>query len=159
MPTQKEMPKWQGVRQVYALKISKVIQPSLPIDGDLKKGTIEFENKEYAPLKLEYVFFKKHEPKEGGYYVVYENGHTSYCPGPEFEKINFPFDKEKPQKIEFRAYSKDGRKMYEVLALNLESASAHVNQLYEFCDGPETVMLSEINLIMMVNETSICVTF
>lgn len=35
-------------------------------------------------LKSEYV--EKHEPRVGGYYVVYENGYESYSPAKEFEE-------------------------------------------------------------------------
>lgn len=85
-----EMPRYRSHKEVHALKIAS-------IEYDLTKA--HAENREtdgsatitpvedgYAPFKVAGEYVRKHEPKEGGYYVVYEDGYKSWSPAEAFEK-------------------------------------------------------------------------
>ena len=85
-----ELPKYQSHKQVWAFKIKKIV-----LDSDLAreenretngKATITPENDAYAPFDVDGSYLRKHEPKEGGYYVVYEDGYKSFSPADVFEK-------------------------------------------------------------------------
>lgn len=73
-----EMPRYQCHKIVHALKIQTVefirngalITPAEP-------GFAAFE------VSADYV--AKHRPQDGGYYVVYEDGYTSWSPAEAFE--------------------------------------------------------------------------
>lgn len=69
-----EMPRYQCTKQVHALKI-------LSIDGyQMIPCDIGF-----APMILSEEYVKKHNPKVGGYYVVYADGYCSFSPAEAFE--------------------------------------------------------------------------
>jgi hypothetical protein len=85
----RELPKYQSHKKVWALKIKKIV-----LDSDLAretnretngKATITPENDAYAPFDVDGSYLRKHEPKEGGYYVVYEDGYRSFSPADAFE--------------------------------------------------------------------------
>lgn len=44
-----------------------------------------FENSQYAALGVSKEYMDKHKPEAGGYYVVYEDGYTSFSPAEAFE--------------------------------------------------------------------------
>ncbi len=83
-----EMPKYQSHKKVWALKIKEIV-----FDHDLAKAdnretdgsaTITPEEDGYAPFKVDHAFCRKHEPKVGGYYVVYKDGYKSFSPADAF---------------------------------------------------------------------------
>jgi hypothetical protein len=76
-----EMPIYDCHKQVHALKI-KSIEPSELDDGG---STITPEEKGYAPFYVDNDYVEKHEPKAGGYYVVYKGGYKSFSPADAFE--------------------------------------------------------------------------
>jgi len=76
----KPMPKYQCHKQVYALKIKEV-----DFAEDWKVRLV-FEDESYTPLVIDSDFLNKHNPQDGGYYVVYENGYASYSPADVFEE-------------------------------------------------------------------------
>ena len=69
-----EMPKYKCHKKVWALQIEKV-------DGKI----LHFVRKEYQPAAMKHSFIVKHEPKAGGYLVVYEDGYKSFSPKNVFE--------------------------------------------------------------------------
>lgn len=69
-----EMPKYRCHKEVWALKILHVI-------GDV----LEFTEPRYAPLQVGTDYIHKHNPQDGGYYVVYKDGYKSYSPAEAFE--------------------------------------------------------------------------
>lgn len=75
-----EMPKYQCHKQVRALKIKSMEEP-------LSSGGCMFwpENTRYAPILLSAEYMEKHQPKKGGYYVVYLDGYQSWSPAEAFE--------------------------------------------------------------------------
>ena len=86
----REMPKYGCHKVVWALKIKDII-----FDVDLANkenrdtdasATITPEEEGYASFKVDAEYVGKHQPKAGGYYVVYEGGYKSWSPADVFEK-------------------------------------------------------------------------
>lgn len=73
-----EMPKYKCHKVVHALKIKEVF-----LENPVR---LSFEDKRYAPITLWDDDFNKHQPKPGGYYVVYEDGYKSFSPAKAFEE-------------------------------------------------------------------------
>lgn len=93
---QREMPRYKSHKEVWALKIKEIVRDS---DADLARrrqdtgdripdGSILliFEEDGYAPLRVDHAYRAKHEPKAGGYYVVYADGYKSWSPAEAFEE-------------------------------------------------------------------------
>ena len=83
------MPKYKCHKEVYALKIEKVV-----LDSDLAReegrettggATITPIEYPYAPFTVNEEYVCKHKPEAGGYYVVYEDGYKSFSPSSVFE--------------------------------------------------------------------------
>lgn len=80
MTTSAEMPRYQCHKIVHALKIKEVTYN----DTNGSTGLL-FEDAGYAPIEAKPAFVDKHNPQPGGYYVVYEDGYTSFSPAAAFE--------------------------------------------------------------------------
>lgn len=87
---QREMPKYRSHKIVHALKIKSIVfdkddaqKENRETDGS---ATITPEEDGYAPFKVDHYYVRKHSPKVGGYYVVYEDGYKSWSPAEAFEK-------------------------------------------------------------------------
>jgi hypothetical protein len=80
-----EMPRYKCHKEVWALKIEEVIDPTR--DGCESDGTLilRFEDYGYAPIRVSRDYARKHSPKAGGYYVVYGDGYKSFSPASAFE--------------------------------------------------------------------------
>ena len=44
------------------------------------------EESGYAPFSVDAAYVRKHQPKVGGYYVVYKDGYKSFSPAQAFEE-------------------------------------------------------------------------
>lgn len=82
-----EMPKYRCHKEVWALKIKAIKrdgedEPNRETDGS---GVIFPEEKGYAGFKVDADYMRKHNPKVGGYYVVYKDGYKSFSPAVAFE--------------------------------------------------------------------------
>lgn len=75
-----EMPRYQCHKKVWALKIQRITSPS-PTGG----ARIEPADPGYAAFEVDGKYIRKHAPEVGGYYVVYEDGYTSFSPADVFE--------------------------------------------------------------------------
>ena len=73
------MPVYRCHKTVHALKIKTVIADS---DGVI----IVPEDKGYGAFAVAGDYAAKHNPKAGGYYVVYDDGYASYSPAKAFEE-------------------------------------------------------------------------
>ena len=95
MTVQREMPRYQCYKKVWALKIKSV---AVHASGDPYVDNTEFQNSAafegahqipcedgYAPIYVSAEWFRKHKPEVGGYYVVYEDGYKSFSPAISFE--------------------------------------------------------------------------
>lgn len=76
------MKKYTGTKTVEAFKIEKIDYFD-PYENAYFVGTL-FGETERVGMTDEY--YKKHQPKVGGYYVRYEDGYESYSPAAAFEK-------------------------------------------------------------------------
>lgn len=89
---QREMPKYQSHKKVWALKIKSIVFDSdLAIETNREtdgSATITPEEDGYAPFKVNHEYCHKHKPQAGGYYVVYEGGYKSWSPADVFEAGN-----------------------------------------------------------------------
>lgn len=68
------MPRYRCHKEVSALKIKS-------IEGN----EITPEDEGFAPFLVEKEYLQKHNPKAGGYYVVYADGYVSFSPAGAFE--------------------------------------------------------------------------
>ncbi len=82
---QVEMPKYQCHKQVWALKISEIKDPTESgSESDGSRLLVPVE-KGYAPVRVDGQYVRKHSPQAGGYYVVYSDGYSSFSPAETFE--------------------------------------------------------------------------
>jgi len=84
-----EMPRYQSHKQVWALIIlafefdaDKACETNRETDGS---ATITPAEPGYARFKVGADYVSKHDPKAGGYYVVYDDGYKSWSPAEAFE--------------------------------------------------------------------------
>lgn len=78
-----EMPIYKCHKKVWALKIDR-IKPRRP--DDVQDGALLIHPVGlFAPFWMDGDWCAKHKPEEGGYYVQYEDGYTSYSPAKAFE--------------------------------------------------------------------------
>ncbi len=85
MSASREMPKYRSHKEVWALKIAKVEDPGSPAHGSDGSRILTPEDDGYAPFRVDDEYCRKHDPKAGGYYVVYEGGYKSWSPAEAFE--------------------------------------------------------------------------
>lgn len=88
---QREMPKYQSYKKVWALKIAKLepmLNGSITSPEDEHDGTMLMtpEEEGYGQIVLDADYVRKHNPQSGGYYVVYEDGYKSWSPANAFEE-------------------------------------------------------------------------
>ena len=84
----KQMPKYNCNKQVWALKIEKIKRhnegnPFAESDGS---AIITPNDSGYAPFEVNHEYMRKHKPEVGGYYVVYKDGYKSFSPAKPFEE-------------------------------------------------------------------------
>ncbi len=79
-PASAEMPKYKCHKEVWALRIARVIM------GDDGCGLLQFEEGQFAGIEMVPEWMNKHIPQVGGYYVVYDDGYKSYSPAKAFEE-------------------------------------------------------------------------
>lgn len=76
MPTERQMPRYQSHKKVWALQIKSVV-------GDV----MEFVEEGYAPIAAKHGLFARYTPVPGDCYVVYEgDGYKSISPKKAFEE-------------------------------------------------------------------------
>jgi len=73
-----EIPKYRCHKEVRALKIQEIMVSEFSEDEKLV-----FDDHE--PIKVSEHYVGKHNPRKGGYYVVYEDGYESFSPADAFE--------------------------------------------------------------------------
>lgn len=83
---QTPMPLYKCHKEVWALKIEEVIDPTQ--EGNESDGSrlLRFEDYVYAPIRVDRDYVRKHNPQAGGYYVVYKDGYKSFSPAEAFEE-------------------------------------------------------------------------
>lgn len=78
MTVSAELPRYKCHKEVHALQIGMLQM----IDGG---ALITPTNNRFLPFAVTNEYVQKHNPKEGGYYVVYEDGYLSFSPAEAFE--------------------------------------------------------------------------
>lgn len=73
-----EMPKYKCHKTVHALKIKGIYK-------DENGVYFEPQEEQYGPVALDEFWIAKYKPEVGGYYVIYEDGYTSFSPAAAFE--------------------------------------------------------------------------
>lgn len=83
--TELEMPRYKCHKEVWALKIADVKDPTEP--GNESDGTriIIPADTGYSPFIVDRDYVRKHNPQSGGYYIVYADGYKSFSPAKAFE--------------------------------------------------------------------------
>lgn len=79
------MPKYQCHKQVWALKIAEIKDPTKPGNESDGSRIIVPSDAGYAPFRVGHDYVHKHKPQVGGYYVVYGDGYSSFSPAEAFE--------------------------------------------------------------------------
>lgn len=79
----RNLPRYQCVKKVHALKIKGIKGQGTP-DCNCE---IVPEDKRYGNVIISLEFMTKHNPRPGGYYMVYEDGYKSYLAAEDFERI------------------------------------------------------------------------
>jgi hypothetical protein len=80
-----EMPRYKCHKVVHALKIAKILDPTLPGNESDGSRVIVPVEPGYAPFSVDRDYVRKHEPQVGGYFVAYDDGYTSFSPAQAFE--------------------------------------------------------------------------
>jgi hypothetical protein len=75
MTVSAEMPRYQCFKKVHALKIKEI-----------SDNILTFTDHTYAPIEADREMWARYTPKPGDYYVVYEDGYTSFSPAKAFEE-------------------------------------------------------------------------
>lgn len=73
-----QIPTYQCHKRVQALKINAI----WPSPRGMLLG---FEDQRFAPHEVHQDWYLKHDPVEGGYLVIYEDGYMSFSPAAAFE--------------------------------------------------------------------------
>jgi len=72
-----EMPRYKCHKEAHALKISSLFD-----DGGTTRLLVEAP---FSPIEVSAAWVAKHDPKAGGYYVVYKDGYASFSPAEAFD--------------------------------------------------------------------------
>lgn len=83
---QMELPRYKCHKEVWALKIAEVRDTAEPGNETDGSRLLIFEEKPYAPIRVDAAYVHKHKPEAGGYYVVYADGYKSFSPAKAFEE-------------------------------------------------------------------------
>ena len=90
---QREMPKYQSHKVVWALKIAKIDkdidkakEEERETDGSAVITPESLPDDSYGAFTVDGQYMHKHNPEVGGYYVVYKDGYKSFSPADAFEE-------------------------------------------------------------------------
>lgn len=91
MNIERELPRYRSHKEVWALKIRSIVpitaEELTGSDGPKPDGAMIYpEDSGYGPVTVDQSYMTKHEPKVGGYYVVYADGYRSFSPSDAFEE-------------------------------------------------------------------------
>lgn len=82
----KEMTRYRSHKEVWALKIKEIIDPTEPGNESDGSRILVFEDGCYADMRVDHEYVHKHNPQADGYYVVYKDGYKSWSPAEAFEE-------------------------------------------------------------------------
>jgi hypothetical protein len=76
------LPAYKSHKIVHAAKITSIGEPT---EAGVTNLNLELPNGEGMGYGVDNDYVTKHDPKVGGYLVVYEDGYESWSPAPQFE--------------------------------------------------------------------------
>ena len=121
MSLTREIPVYQCHKTVQALKISAVI--------DNPRGyELHFEDDRFAPIEVLASWVDKHDPKPGGYFVVYGDGYKSFSPATAFEAGYTPAG-ELPPPVQIDVERLMNSLTPETAAVTMSMAESYVQQV------------------------------
>jgi hypothetical protein len=150
---QREMPRYQCHKQVWALKIAAISHLPNP-DTTAQSAaasygaTITPADGSYAPFDVSPEFVTRHNPVEGGYYVVYDDGYKSFSPAAAFDAGYSPVltDYRDCVRAEARELGENARKLAEFLASPASRVvSNDALQLMALQHGQQCALLETLN--------------
>lgn len=152
---QTPMPIYKCHKEVWALKIATVVDPTLPGNETDGSRIIIPSDAGYAPFTVDYHYVAKHKPEAGGYYVVYEDGYKSFSPAKAFEDGYARISKanllDKLQRLESELPQKPGVKVlivghrYELA--NFENKEAKGQEIQFIQKEPVSTGLGELKTV------------
>lgn len=80
-----ELPRYQCHKQVHALKIKEIVDPTEPGNESDGSRLIVPADAGFGIFRVDHEYVRKHKPTAGGYYVLYDDGYASWSPGDAFE--------------------------------------------------------------------------
>jgi len=83
--TEAQMPRYKCHKEVWALKIQNIKDPTEPGNETDGSRIITPAESGFAPFRVDHEYVRKHKPEVGGYYVVYADGYKSFSPAKAFE--------------------------------------------------------------------------
>ena len=86
MSIDRQMPRYKSHKEVWALKIKEIIDPTKPENESDGSRLLVVEDAGFAPVRVDHEYIRKHNPQPGGYYVVYKGGYKSFSPADAFEE-------------------------------------------------------------------------
>ena len=86
MSTPTGLRKYRSHKVVEAMKIADILRMEDQEFGSDKK-TVSYLLTADVPgsVRVDLAYYEKHTPKQGGYYVLYEDGYESFSPAEAFE--------------------------------------------------------------------------
>jgi hypothetical protein len=81
-----EMPRYRSHKDVWALKIRDISDPTQPGNESDGSRLLHFEEAGYGARRVDAAYVRKHNPQIGGYFVVYKDGYESWSPAQAFEE-------------------------------------------------------------------------
>jgi hypothetical protein len=79
-----DLPQYQCHKKVRALKLRGLLTNFDKDDNPISYLLVP-EDSIFSPIACTEQWLAKHKPEPGGYYVVYEDGYTSFSPAEAFE--------------------------------------------------------------------------
>ncbi len=78
-PPERKMPRYLCHKEVSALKIAR-------LEWTTTQWRVHFEHPGFEPILVDAAWVREKRAEAGGYYVVYDDGYTSYSPAAAFEQ-------------------------------------------------------------------------
>lgn len=79
------MQRYKCHKEVHAVRITEVKQSAPDAPNTVGCGTWDLFSGGNTPIVVDHNWYSKYRPVAGGYYVLYEDGYTSFSPADAFE--------------------------------------------------------------------------
>lgn len=141
------MPRYVCHKTVHALKIGGIAEE---IERGVLYPTLLPTDVQFRSIRVTHDWMMKHRPVAPGYYVVYEDGYTSWSPVEAFEKgytpisiaVDINSDLPKPEPTALRIQRLRTRELLTTLvnvSKTLQAAVSFIDSKLEFCESVPSV--------------------